>query len=451
MLGPGDALDRRGDGRRPRLPDRVRQGPGRGRRGAAARRARSFITVTDSDKPGASAIAAAAARPRLPDRRHARHGARRSSAWASRSSEINKIGEGSPHVVDWIERGEVDLVVNTPTGSGARTDGWEIRRAAVARGIPCLTTLSGGLAAARAIARRAARRARGALAAGDPPRRAARAGRARERREAPFGRARRSAPVAGGAARRSARTSCSRRADPDGPRPEPGPVLHARRGERLGRGRTSARSCRARSRSLRAPTAGSWSSCSRTSARARTACASCEPGDGLWVTGPLGAGFTRRRRRAPRRCSCGGGVGIAPLAIWQDELLRRGRPRAAAARLPRRRATPPAPSCCRARSVATDDGSRRPPRPRHRAARRELDADAHGVYACGPPAMLEAVRALCDARGVPAQLALESGMACGFGACFGCVVPLRERRLRRASASTGRCSTPSALAEVPAH
>jgi carbamoyl-phosphate synthase large subunit len=54
--------------------------------------------------------------------------------------------------VDWIENGDVDLVVNTPTGSGARTDGWEIRRAAVARGIPCLTTLSGGLAAARAIA-----------------------------------------------------------------------------------------------------------------------------------------------------------------------------------------------------------------------------------------------------------------------------------------------------------
>jgi carbamoyl-phosphate synthase large subunit len=54
--------------------------------------------------------------------------------------------------VDWIENGDVDLVVNTPTGSGARTDGWEIRRAAVARGVPCLTTLSGGLAAARAIA-----------------------------------------------------------------------------------------------------------------------------------------------------------------------------------------------------------------------------------------------------------------------------------------------------------
>ena len=39
--------------------------------------------------------------------------------------------------------------------------------------------------------------------------------------------------------------------------------------------------------------------------------------------------------------------------------------------------------------------------------------------------MLESVRALCEAEDVPAQLALESGMACGYGACFGCVVPTR--------------------------
>ena len=67
-------------------------------------------------------------------------------------TRLNKIGEGSPHVLDWIERGDVDLVVNTPTGVGARTDGWEIRRAAVMHGIPCLTTLSAGVSAARAIA-----------------------------------------------------------------------------------------------------------------------------------------------------------------------------------------------------------------------------------------------------------------------------------------------------------
>jgi len=39
--------------------------------------------------------------------------------------------------------------------------------------------------------------------------------------------------------------------------------------------------------------------------------------------------------------------------------------------------------------------------------------------------MLEAVRAMCATREVPAQLALEAGMACGFGACYGCAVPKR--------------------------
>jgi carbamoyl-phosphate synthase large subunit len=64
---------------------------------------------------------------------------------------LKKVGEGSPNVVDLIETGEIDLVINTPTGSGARADGWEIRRAAVARGIACITTISGGHAAVRAI------------------------------------------------------------------------------------------------------------------------------------------------------------------------------------------------------------------------------------------------------------------------------------------------------------
>ena len=67
------------------------------------------------------------------------------------ATRINKLQDGSPHVVDWIERGDVELVINTPSGSGARSDGYEIRAAAVARGIPCITTISGAMAAARAI------------------------------------------------------------------------------------------------------------------------------------------------------------------------------------------------------------------------------------------------------------------------------------------------------------
>ena len=56
----------------------------------------------------------------------------------------------------------------------------------------------------------------------------------------------------------------------------------------------------------------------------------------------------------------------------------------------------------------------------------ELQRDPRAVvYACGPAPMLEAVRAMCASAEVPAQLALEAGMACGFGACYGCAVPRR--------------------------
>jgi len=113
-----------------------------------------FITVTDSDKAAGAGLAA-----QLHDLGF-RIVATAGTAQAIERMGIpvrtlRKVADGSPHVVDAISGGEVDLVINTPTGSGARSDGWEIRRAAVARGIPCITTLSGGQAAARAI--RAAR------------------------------------------------------------------------------------------------------------------------------------------------------------------------------------------------------------------------------------------------------------------------------------------------------
>jgi carbamoyl-phosphate synthase large subunit len=111
----------------------------------------AFITVTDSDKAGAFAVAQI-----LHDNGFRIVATRGTAEAIARMGvpveRLNKIGEGSPHVVDWIERGDVDLVVNTPTGFGARTDGYEIRRAAVTHGIPCLTTLSAGVSAARAIA-----------------------------------------------------------------------------------------------------------------------------------------------------------------------------------------------------------------------------------------------------------------------------------------------------------
>ena len=155
--------------------------------------------------------------------------------------------------------------------------------------------------------------------------------------------------------------------------------------------------------------------------------AELDPGENLLLVGPLGNGFAQPRQgRAP--LLVGGGVGIAPLAIWQDELAN-----GASTLLGfRDRAHAFGADLLTGATVATDDGS-----VGHHGLVTELledELDARGdeveVYACGPPAMLEAVRRLCSDHGVPAQLALESGMACGFGACFGCVVPTVDGYVR---------------------
>jgi carbamoyl-phosphate synthase large subunit len=109
-----------------------------------------FISVTDGDKPAATQIAGAFHDMgfKVLATGGTAQAIRRMGVPVER---IMKVSEGSPNVVDRIEAGEVDLVINTPTGSGARADGYEIRRSAVGRGIPCITTLSGASAAQRAI------------------------------------------------------------------------------------------------------------------------------------------------------------------------------------------------------------------------------------------------------------------------------------------------------------
>jgi len=66
-------------------------------------------------------------------------------------STVLKRSEGSPNATDLIAEGRVDLVINTPFGRGARTDGYFIRTAAAARGVPCITTVPGILAAVQGI------------------------------------------------------------------------------------------------------------------------------------------------------------------------------------------------------------------------------------------------------------------------------------------------------------
>ena len=112
-----------------------------------------FISVTDTDKAAATQLAT-----RFHDLGFSVVATAGTAQAISRMGipvrPIKKLGEGSPHVVDLIENRQCDLLINTPTGSGARADGYEIRSSAVRHGIPCVTTLTGASAAGRAIAAR---------------------------------------------------------------------------------------------------------------------------------------------------------------------------------------------------------------------------------------------------------------------------------------------------------
>ncbi len=235
--------------------------------------------------------------------------------------------------------------------------------------------------------------------------------------------------------------------DPDGPAPAPGQFYMLAAAEGWGGGEDDRpylpRACSV----MRAGPAGLEFLLEVVGPGTARLCALAQ-GDRLHVTGPLGIGFTAPTR-GRRALLCGGGAGIAPLVIWQQALLAAGGPAAGLVGF-RDAAHARAAALLANPLVATDDGSAGHHGPATDLLVGELDADARAaVYACGPPAMLEAVRRLAAERGVPAQLALEAGMACGFGACFGCVVPLAAGGYARTCVN-GPVMDAAALAEVPA-
>jgi dihydroorotate dehydrogenase electron transfer subunit len=161
--------------------------------------------------------------------------------------------------------------------------------------------------------------------------------------------------------------------------------------------------------------------------------AALESADGLWITGPLGRPFSTPAEFGGGVAGAilvGGGIGIAPLAIWRSQLARMGVPTRVLLGF-RDRAHSGGLDLfdCSELRLASEDGHAG-----HRGLVTDLlsvllegdDAASAAVYACGPPAMLEAVRAMGAERGMATQLAMEAPMACGFGACMGCAVPLAE-------------------------
>jgi carbamoyl-phosphate synthase large subunit len=113
----------------------------------------AFLSVCDADKDAVVPVAAGLAD--LGFSLAATSGTARVLAAAGLAVDhVRKVTEGGAGatVVDLLRRGRCDLVINTPQGSGARTDGYRIREAALVARIPCITTLSGAAAAVHAIA-----------------------------------------------------------------------------------------------------------------------------------------------------------------------------------------------------------------------------------------------------------------------------------------------------------
>lgn len=150
------------------------------------------------------------------------------------------------------------------------------------------------------------------------------------------------------------------------------------------------------------------------------------PGEQIGMLGPLGNSFTVSNR-AQRLLMIGGGVGVAPLVMLSDEAATNGLDVVfimgaatedgllAASELSNRIEY----------VVATDDGSRG-----HRGLATEVLGDyvqwADQIFACGPEPMYRTLRAVVEPlrinRKPGIQVSMERGMACGLGACLGCVV-----------------------------
>ena len=162
--------------------------------------------------------------------------------------------------------------------------------------------------------------------------------------------------------------------------------------------------------------------------RVTEAMARQQPGDQLWMTGPLGRGF-EVNRNARSLLLVGGGVGVAPLVALADQEVERGRSivlcfgaRAAAGVFPAGLLPPQVEYY-----VSTEDGSLG-----QKGLVTELFAQhlawADQSFACGPVPMFRSMGSVVRADGMrrPVQILMETEMACGTGICYGCAVFTRR-------------------------
>jgi len=111
---------------------------------------RVLLTVNDNDKPNIVKIARDLARLGF-ELMATRGTAEFLDRFGIPVVAVKKVSEGTPNVVDHIRRGEINMVISTPLGQRAYTDGQAIRAAAIQHKVLLLTTLSAAAAAVQAI------------------------------------------------------------------------------------------------------------------------------------------------------------------------------------------------------------------------------------------------------------------------------------------------------------
>jgi dihydroorotate dehydrogenase electron transfer subunit len=152
-------------------------------------------------------------------------------------------------------------------------------------------------------------------------------------------------------------------------------------------------------------------------------------GDRFQVLAPLGNTFGYDKDDFDTALLVSGGIGVAPMAMLEEELLKRGK--TVINLIGARTAEDIMTRHLSNWSVATDDGTMGLKGTVVSLLARELPKlrGSHvRVFSCGPNRMLAALSAFCNELGIACEVSIESTMGCGIGICYGCPVRIRDAR-----------------------
>lgn len=151
-----------------------------------------------------------------------------------------------------------------------------------------------------------------------------------------------------------------------------------------------------------------------------------QPGDVIMILGILGNGFPLEAAAGKRAVVMGGGIGVPPLLQTAKELS--GKASSVSAVMGYRNSETFLSSDFEKYAklyVASDDGSVGT-KGNVIDALKEQNLECDVIFACGPMPMLKGIKAYASEKGIKAYISLEERMACGVGACLGCVCKTKD-------------------------